>query len=190
MQSAQLPRSLAKEVTVSRLSQRFYFPAGVPDSGGAKREAFELYKMMVESSERLVARRQGVNTFFLTMNGALLTASGLIVQSQGEIRLSAIGVAVLSGAGMLLCGAWRSLITSFGQLNAGKFKVINSMERHFAAAIYAAEWEALGRGEDPKVYRSFTSREIWVHVALFWLHFLATILAILFAAGCLTSSPG
>lgn len=162
------------------------FPQGPPQKNPSTPQLFELYKVIVQSSESLVGRRQGVNTFFLTMNGALLTASGLIVQNAGSLRLSGVGVFVLAATGALLCGAWRSLITSFGQLNAGKFKVINEMERHFSAAIYAAEWEALERGENPKVYRSFTSREIWVPNALLGLHGLTAIMAILIAAGLIT----
>src|SRR6266446_1189119 len=121
------------------------FPSGPPKDNAETQQALDLYKIMVGSSEGLVSRRQGVNTFFLTMNGALLTASGLIVQNSGGHRLSALGIFVLALAGVILCTAWRSLITSFGQLNRGKFQVINTIERYLKAAIYAAEWEALGR---------------------------------------------
>lgn len=159
------------------------FPSGPPRSEADTRQALDLYKIMVDSSEGLVGRRQGVNTFFLTMNGALLTASGIIVQSSGGDKLGGVGVAVLAIAGAILCAAWRSLITSFGQLNRGKFQVINTIERYLKAAIYAAEWEALGRGENPKVYRSFTSREIWVPNALLVLHVLTAVGAGLFATG-------
>ena len=60
---------------------------------------------------------------------------------------------VLAIAGAALCWAWRSLIISFGQLNTGKFRIINEMEQSLAASIFAAEWEALERGKNPKVYR-------------------------------------
>jgi hypothetical protein len=153
------------------------FPSGPPDSPAEIQQTVDLYKIMVQSSESLVGRRQGVNTFFLTMNGALLTASGLVVQSSGGSGLGVLGVAVLAVAGAILCRAWSSLITSFGQLNRGKFQVINTIERHLKAAIYAAEWEALGRGEDPRVYRAFTSREIWVPNALLTLHVVTAIAA-------------
>lgn len=182
-------RAAADETGCSRATQAGFseilFPSGPPETDESKKQLFELYKIMVASSEGLVARRQGVNTFFLTMNGALLTASGLIVQSRGDAKLGGLGIAVLAVAGALLCAAWRSLITSFGQLNRGKFKVINAIERQFAAAIYAAEWEALGRGEDPKIYRSFTSREIWVPNALLLLHGLTALAAVLVACGWL-----
>lgn len=119
--------------------------SGVPVSDEETQQTLDLYKIMVQSSEGLVSRRQGVNTFFLTMNGVLLTASGIIVQSSGGDRISGLGIAVLAIAGAIFCGAWRSLIISFGQLNSGKFRVINAIERHLKAAIYDAEWEALGR---------------------------------------------
>jgi hypothetical protein len=132
-----------------------------------RRDFLKLYEMMVSSSETLVARRQGVNTFFVTINVALLTAIGLVIRSGGDNRIVAAGVLAIGTAGAVFAWAWRSLINSYGQLNTGKFKVINEMEKHLPARIYSAEWEALDRGEDPKVYRSFTSREIWVpHAAL------------------------
>lgn len=166
------------------------FPSGPPTNEAESQQALDLYKIMVQSSESLVSRRQGVNTFFLTMNGALLTASGLIVQTSGGDEFGAVGIAVLAIAGIVLCAAWRSLIVSFGQLNQGKFQVINAIERYLKAAIYAAEWEALGRGEDPKIYRSFTSREIWVPNALMAIHGLAFVVASLIALGCIQIGGG
>ena len=162
------------------------FPSGPPKDNVEAQQALDLYKIMVESSEALVGRRQNVNTFFLTMNGALLTAAGLIVQSSSRGGLSGLGVFVLAVTGAILCGAWRSLISSFGQLNRGKFQVINTIEQHLKAAIYAAEWEALGRGEDPKIYRSFTSREIWVPNALLILYVLTALAALLVIGDCIT----
>lgn len=105
------------------------------------------------------------------------------MQNAGSSHLAGWGVAVLVLTGVLLCLAWRSLIVSFGQLNRGKFRVINEMEKHFPAAIYAGEWEALDRGENPKTYRSFTSREIWVPNSLIMLHLVGAIVAICFALG-------
>lgn len=159
------------------------FPGGPPSESPSEAQLLELYKMMVASSEGLVARRLGVNTYFLTMNGALVTAMGIIFQNSRGDKLAGFGVAAMAFTGLILGLAWRSLITSFGQLNRGKFKVIHSLERHLRASIYAAEWEALARGEDAKIYRSFTSREIWVPNALTLLYLVATVLAMLFGFG-------
>ncbi|MGB3685332.1 MAG: hypothetical protein WA991_05850, partial [Ornithinimicrobium sp.] len=48
--------------------------------------AFDLYKLMVESSESLVGRRQAVNTFFLTANGVLVTVIGFFVNGGADLR--------------------------------------------------------------------------------------------------------
>lgn len=162
------------------------FPRGVPTSESDLTRVVELYKLMVTSSESLVARRQGVNTFFLTINGALLTAAGLIVSNKSDSQLQAAGIAVLAATGVLLGGAWRSLIRSFGQLNTGKFAVINRIEEVLLpAAIYLAEWKALEEGRNPKKYRTFTSREVWTPNAFIGIYALTTILATLVATGCI-----
>ncbi len=154
-------KSAAEELKLTSPSSQTFkevlFPSGPPKPEPPSSQVLELYKMIVSSSEALVGRRQAVNTFFLTINGALLTAYGLVAQNVGTYRLSGAALIVIALAGAVLCLAWRSLITSFGQLNRGKFKVINTLERYLPVSIYAAEWEALGRGENPKIYRSFTS---------------------------------
>jgi hypothetical protein len=160
-------------------------PDGLPASVDARHEFFELYKIMVASSEALVGRRQAVNTFFLTINGLLLTAVGLFVRTGGQahLRLHGVAIFVLALAGFIICFAWRSLIISFGQLNTGKFKIINEMERELAASIFAAEWEALERGENPAVYRTFTSREIYIPILLGCLYLLTVVLSGLVVIG-------
>jgi hypothetical protein len=153
------------------------FPRGVPTATDDVDRMFELYKIMVASSEALVGRRQGVNTFFLTINGALLTAAGLIIGTGNDGRVKAAGLVVLAVTGAILAGAWNSLLLSFGQLNAGKFKVINRIEKLLPVAIFDAEWKALGEGQDPKTYRTFSSREVWPPRTLFCLYLLGTVVA-------------
>jgi len=63
--------------------------------------------------------------------------------------------------------------------------VIKAIERYLKAAIYAAEWEALDRGANPKVYRTFTSREIWVPNALLVLHAVSGLVALVVVKGWL-----
>jgi hypothetical protein len=159
------------------------FPNGLPSTEDEHARIFELYKLMVTSSEALVGRRQGVNTFFLTINGALLTATGLILSSGGQVKMRAASLAVLTLTGVVLSQAWRSLIRSFGQLNKGKLAVINRIEQLFPAAIYLAEWKALGEGQTPSIYRTFTSREVWVPWTLTTIYGIATVAAALVAFG-------
>lgn len=153
-----------------------------PEAGDTDR-LFELYKMMVGTSEALVGRRQGVNTFFLTLNGALLTGIGLVLQGGGDKRLIAAGILVISVAGGILSIAWQSLLRSFGQLNTGKFAVINRLEQVLPAAIFTAEWKALAEGRNKKIYRSFTAREAWAPNTTLAIYVLVALLSALVVSG-------
>lgn len=162
------------------------FPNGLPSSDADIQRTLELYKLMVTSSENLVARRQGVNTFFLTINGAILTAAGLLIGNQSDIHLQAIGLSVLAITGAILALAWRSLIRSFGQLNAGKFAVINRIETMLPVAVYLAEWKALDEGRNPRKYRTFTSREVWTPWTFFIVYCASAVVGVLGATGLIT----
>ena len=119
----------------------------------------EQYKLFVETSERLVARRQVVNTFFLSANALALSALGLIAKEASHSPLIALGIIAIAGAASVLCVAWKTLVESYRQLNRGKFAVIDRLEERLPAALFRAEWAALGEGKDPKVYKPFTATE-------------------------------
>ena len=140
---------------------------------------FESYKVLVGTSEALVRRRQGLNTFFLTSNGFLATVLGILLREGGHGRWEAGGISIIAVVGAILCYSWRSLLTSYGQLNRGKFAVINEMEILLPADIFSAEWRALGEGRDPHRYKTFTSTEAIIP-ALLGVIYLA---GALFAAG-------
>jgi len=123
------------------------------------KDAFELYKLMIESSESLIQRRQKTNAFFITAIGSLLAIAGLLVKT-GAINTGTIGILYgFSVVGLLLCNSWRNLIDNYGKLNKAKFDVILRLEKDLSAKIYSAEWVSLGKGLRPKKYKSFTSTE-------------------------------
>ena len=123
------------------------------------KDVFELYKLMIESSESLILRRQKTNAFFITVIGSLLAIAGLLVKT-GAINTGSIGILYgFSVVGLLLCNSWRNLIDNYGKLNKAKFDVILRLEQELTAQIYSAEWISLGKGLRPKKYKSFTSTE-------------------------------
>lgn len=149
-----------------------------------KREEYvDLYKIMVQSSESLVARRQNVNTFFVTANGFLLSAVALISKDGVPGNRIAMALVILSSIGIIFSLIWRQLLLSFGQLNAGKFMVINAMEQHLAAPLYDAEWIALAEGRDKRVYRSFTDNEARVPLAILMVYLIILVVSILVLVG-------
>lgn len=142
-----------------------------------KEKYFELYKLMVDSSESLIQRRQKTNAFFITVIGSLLAIAGFFVKT-GAISGSVEILYGFSVVGCLLCYSWRNLIDNYGKLNKAKFDVILRMEKEFGAQIYSAEWIALGKGMRRKKYKSFTSTEKNVPLYFGLLIIVLTLIAV------------
>jgi len=137
----------------------------------------EIYKLYVDSAEKTTDRRQSANSFFLTVNTALIALTGYVQLGAGDTNTSSYYWAV-SLAGMILCLAWYRLIRSYRGLNSGKFKVIQAMEQYLPAAPFNTEWEVLGKGKDPKKYLSFSKVEAivpWVFLCLHAVVFLRAL---------------
>lgn len=122
-------------------------------------QLFELYKIMVASSEQLIQRRQITNGFFITVISAIIGVCGIVLNEEilnGSNILVFIFPLVI---GLLMCRSWGNLIENYGKLNKGKFHVIHRIEKSLDAQIFAAEWIALGKGLRDEKYESFTSTE-------------------------------
>lgn len=131
----------------------------------------EMYKIYVEMADRISTRRQSANSFFLSINTALVALIGY-VQLGKKTDESIDFYWVVGIAGMALCYAWYRLIKSYKDLNSGKFKVIHEIEKRLPLSPYDAEWEAIGRGKNSKLYLPFTKVEMTVPWIFFILHFV------------------
>lgn len=151
------------------------YPKGTKFDERERSSLLEQYKLFVDTSEKLVARRQTVNTFFLSVNALLLSAIGTIAKEVITTPITIIGILAISIAGILLCFGWRRLVKSYHQLNAGKFDVIDHLEQYLPASLFKAEWEALGRGNDPDKYIPFTKTEATIPIVFIILYLIANL---------------
>ena len=134
-----------------------------------KKETFQAhlldqYKLYVEMADRISSRRQSANSYFLSINTALLGFIGYIGGKEPTIYLSLVAT-----AGVALSYLWYRIIRSYRGLNRAKFLVIHEIEKRLPISPYDAEWEAMGRGDDPKLFKPFTHIETgvpWVFLAL------------------------
>ena len=138
----------------------------------------EQYKLFVDTSERLVARRQIVNTFFLSVNALVLSALALIAKEATDSVLTVAGILTVSVAAIVLCFAWKTLVRSYAQLNTGKFAVINRLERELPAALFSAEWIVLEKGKNPGTYKPFTKTESLVSNIFIVIHCIVFIVTL------------
>jgi hypothetical protein len=132
-------------------------------------DLLEQYKLLVGTAEANSARRQTANSFFLSLNTALVAFLGLVVgQENGEVPL--VWVLAIAVAGLALSYTWYRLVGSYRGINSAKFRVVQALEQRLPAAVFGAEWEAVGRGKDPARYLAFTrveQRVPWVFAALY-----------------------
>jgi len=122
---------------------------------------FEQYKLYVDMSDKISSRRLTANTFFVTLNSAILAFQSFIALSL-----------IIALAGVVLGYMWYKLICSYSKLNEAKFKVIHEIENKLPYKLFDAEWEALERGKNSKVYLSFTSIEKYIPIVFIMLHLI------------------
>jgi hypothetical protein len=121
------------------------------------------YKMYVEMADRVSSRRGLTNTFFLTLNTLVFSLFGVFWKDRPD-DLPGLALALLLAVALAECAAWWTIVRSYRQLNAGKYKVVLLEERLPASPYWSAEWKALGEGEDPALYLPLTHVEQWVPV--------------------------
>lgn len=95
----------------------------------SKTELLELYKIFVDTSLKASENRLKINTFFITLNTAIIGSSGFI---NSELILI---------FGCCINAVWFNLLSSCKQLNTAKFKVICQMEKELCYKCFAKEQE-------------------------------------------------
>ena len=140
-----------------------------------REHVLELYKLYVEMADKISERRQLANSFFLTLNSAIVALVGYVNLSQGTTSTAPSFFWLVAISGMVLSFLWYRLVRSYKDMNTGKFKVIHAIEKQLPLRLFDAEWTALGKGEDPKLYLKFTNIEMYVPWVFFVLHLIVLV---------------
>lgn len=128
------------------------------------------YKIYVEMADRISNRRAAANSYFLSVNSAILGFVGYLSVKENEQYLWLLAI-----AGIALSGLWEALITSYRNLNSAKFAVIHKIEKRLPISPYESEWEAMERGKNPKLYRPMSHIERGVPYVFIALHLVVLI---------------
>ncbi len=131
----------------------------------------EQYKLYVATAERVSDRRQSSNNFYLTLNSVLLTFTGFLTSLSFEFWHT-----VIAFAGICISLLWLLTITSFRNLNSGKFRIIHCLEEKLPIKLFKDEWTYLKKGEDIKKYFKLSLIEQGVPFVFFILYLLIIIL--------------
>lgn len=110
-------------------------------SSAADPAVLELYKLAVESADRVSARRGSANSYFLTVQTTFIAVLALAVPLGPSTSLWQAAVA--SVAGIMLSACWWLQLRSYRDLNRAKFEVITEVEKQLPVKVFTDEWESL-----------------------------------------------
>lgn len=143
-----------------------------------KSHLLDQYKLYVEMADRISSRRQTANSFFLSVNTAIIA---LISYIQLDMEEGISCYWLISLAGMALCFMWYKLVCSYKNLNSAKFEIIHELENQLPIAPYSMEWDKVGKGKKSKLYLPFTHIEIYIPWVFFLIHALVLVRCIWFS---------
>lgn len=119
-----------------------------------KQLLLDQYRIMIDTSEKLMERRQAVGSLYTTICTALIAFVGA---SFGFSNFFVPAIATLMSGIIIivLCYNWRSSLHSYDLNNEGKFAVINEIEKHLPADMFDCEY----RYNTLNGIRSYSARE-------------------------------
>lgn len=143
------------------------------DLPGYQSHLLDQYRLYIEMADKISDRRQNANSYFLSVNTAVLAFVGYITtQPSGEYLW------LLALAGVVICYLWYRLVRSYRDLNGAKFRVAHLLEKSLPARPYDYEWIELGEGHSPDLYKPVSHIEMgvpWVFMGLHLYVFAHTV---------------
>lgn len=127
-------------------------------------EVLEIYKLLVEMADRVSQRRQSANSFYLTVNTAIIGVTAYFAPDTKEVNTWAISL-----AGVAICILWIRAVLSYKFLNTAKFKVITDLEGRLPVAAYKDEWEFL-KSANGRRHIPFHTTEVLVPFVFIFVH--------------------
>lgn len=139
---------------------------GQPDNRPQDEHLLDIYKLLVEMADRVSQRRQSANSFYLTVNTAIIGGAAYLSQSIN----SHLNTWAVSCAGIAICVLWIRSIVSYKSLNAAKFEVITALEKELPVSPFKDEWAILDVDGDGKRHKPFHKTEVLVPIIFMGVH--------------------
>ena len=133
-------------------------------------EALEIYKLQAELADRVSQRRLGTNRTYASLLVGLMLFLSTLVRIDNSTWQDGLVFCVVGILGTLLAVSWDRVVRSYGQLNAGKFKALQELEKNLAYPFFEREWHFLGQGKKASRYLRLSRVERsmpWVFFGLY-----------------------
>ncbi len=142
------------------------------------REAqLQQYFKFVDSAEKVSDRRALANTFFLTVNSAIVTVAALFWENRPAVSSPWLLLLPLAAA-LALCFTWYVIIRSHRQLNGTKWALVGELEERLPLRLWSTEWRRLDSGTNQQKYLKLTVAEQLVPIVFAVVYVVAVVVAI------------
>ncbi|MGV6801746.1 MAG: RipA family octameric membrane protein [bacterium] len=101
----------------------------------------EIYKVMIDSTERAIDRRQTLNRFYFSVVVAIFVSISFVLRTGYEQFPTQTILATALFLAFLNCILWSAMIFASRRLNASKYDVICEFEKQMELAPFTREWE-------------------------------------------------
>jgi len=118
------------------------------------------YKLFVESVNYTSELKLKINTYFLTINTALITAIGLAI-SRNTVN-SLVWHLILPLAGMSISLIWWGTTYSYKQRNISKLRIVHCIEERLPLALYKTEWRLMDENHANPVKKFFFQIDLFI----------------------------
>jgi len=150
--------------------------------------AFDEYRLLFDSTERLVERRRGTTQTFLTVNAGLSAVVAFLIKDLAltGARLAFVTIPLFL-IGMLACRLWKRTILQYEALVDWRYRQLRRMERRrFVGSyrLFTREWEGLYAPRAKKRF-GFSELEATVPTTFLTLYALGLLFALASLAGLL-----
>ncbi|MRG95475.1 RipA family octameric membrane protein [Polyangium spumosum] len=151
-------------------------------------DAFDEYRLLFDSTERLVERRRGTTQTFLTVNAGLSAVVAFLVKDLAleGARLALVTIPLFL-IGVLACRLWKRTILQYEALVDWRYRQLRRMERRrFVGSyrLFTREWEGLYAPRAKKRF-GFSELEATVPTTFLALYALGLLFALASLAGLL-----
>ena len=99
----------------------------------------EQYKLYVEMHDRISARRNQMNGFYISLLSGLLALLSIGVDKNVFSQAQNVVLALVGILGVILCFLWRIYIRSYARLVWRKIQVIHEIEKYLPFPCYLRE---------------------------------------------------
>ena len=123
------------------------------------------YRMMADTAERAMDRRQAANNFFIAMNVAITGGYAFMIK-EDQMSLLPAGAAL----GFFVCFLWCVTLWYYRELARAKFRILGEYEVLQGIDGYQREWE-LFKARNPVVKAGFSLS--WVEFAIAFIGLVA-----------------